>query len=101
MIVAEHKLPPASLARTGLALLTSTVRCTRPDQFDMRLNSHSRLGLIRALIDVMDEGADEAVMLDPHGHVATCNATNLFWIKNGTVFTSGDLYCFNGITRGI
>ena len=31
------------------SLFTSSVRCTRPDMFDMRLNSHSRLHLITAL----------------------------------------------------
>ena len=39
-------------------------------------------------------------MLDPHGHVSTCNATNFFWVKDGAVFTSSGNYCFNGITRG-
>jgi branched-chain amino acid aminotransferase len=68
--------------------------------FDMRLNSHSRLGLIRALLEAIDLGGDEALMLDPHGNIASCNATNFFWVKDGRVFTSGDTYCFNGITRG-
>jgi len=100
VVTAEYKAKPPVAPGGGLALRTSSIRTTGPDMFDMRLNSHSRIGLIRALLDVIDTGADEAVMLDPHGHVATCNATNLFWVKDGTVFTSGDLYCFNGITRG-
>jgi branched-chain amino acid aminotransferase len=68
--------------------------------FDMRLNSHSRLNLIRALLEAIDAGADEALMLDPAGHVASCNATNFFCVVDGTVLTSGDEFCFNGITRG-
>jgi branched-chain amino acid aminotransferase len=96
---AEYKRQAAQLAGGGLTLRTSTTRTSGPDTFDMRLNSHSRLNLIRALLEVIDDGADEAVMLDPHGHVASCNATNLFWVKDGTVFTSGDVFCFNGITR--
>jgi branched-chain amino acid aminotransferase len=67
--------------------------------FDMRLNSHSRLALITALLDAIHVGADEAVMLDPHGHVSSCNATNLFWVKDGRVRTSTGDYCFNGVTR--
>jgi branched-chain amino acid aminotransferase len=97
---AEYKAKPPVAPGGGLVLRTSAIRTTGPDMFDMRLNSHSRIGLIRALLDVIDDGADEAVMLDPAGFVATCNATNLFWVNDGTVFTSGDLYCFNGITRG-
>ncbi len=94
---AEFKAPKPS---TGLTLHTSAIRTSAPDTFDMRLNTHSRLNYIRALIDVIDTGADEAVMRDPHGNIASCNATNLFWVKDGTVFTSRDDFCFNGITRG-
>ena len=44
----------------------------------MRLNSHSRLNLIRALLQAIEAGADEALMLDPFGFVSSCNATNFF-----------------------
>ncbi len=99
VIVAEHKLPSPEVRARGLALWTSSIRCTPADMFDMRLNSHSRLNLIRALIDVLDKGADEALMLDPHGNVASCNATNFFCVVDGTLLTSSGAYCFNGITR--
>jgi branched-chain amino acid aminotransferase len=101
VIVAEHKLPPPALATSGLALLTTTFRCTRPDQFDMRLNSHSRLNLILALIQAYKAGADEALMLDDRGFVASCNATNFFCVRNGVVLTSAGHNCFNGITRAM
>jgi branched-chain amino acid aminotransferase len=100
VIVAEYKLPNPELARVGLSLLTSTIRCTRPDQFDMRLNSHSRLNLITALIQAYKAGADEALMLDDQGFVASCNATNFFIVRDGGVLTSTGAACFNGITRG-
>lgn len=99
VIVAEFKVPPPSLARTGLSLLTSTVRCTRADQLDMRLNSHSCLNLITALIQAYKAGADEALLLDGAGLVASCNATNLFFVRDGTVCTSTGRCCFNGIMR--
>jgi len=99
VIIAEWKQPSPAVARTGLALLTSTIRCTRPDQFDMRLNSHSRLNLITALIQAYKAGADEALMLDDAGHVASCNATNFFFVRGGVVHTSTGRSCFNGITR--
>jgi branched-chain amino acid aminotransferase len=96
---AEFKQRGTALAR-GLNLATVSIRCTPPSMFDMRLNSHSRLNLITALLEAIDAGADEALMLDPQGHVASCNATNFFWVRGGAVYTSSDLYCFNGITRG-
>ena len=68
--------------------------------FDMRLNSHSRLNLIRALLEAIDAGADEALMLDPDSNVASCNATNFFCVRDGTVHTAASDFCFNGITRG-
>jgi branched-chain amino acid aminotransferase len=99
VIVAEHKLPSPALARDGLKLFTSTIRTTPADMFDMRLNSHSRLNLIQALIQAIKAGGDEALMLDPNGFVASCNATNFFMVKNGAVYTSTGDFCFNGITR--
>lgn len=66
----------------------------------MRLNSHSRLNLITALLQAIKAGADEALMLDPNGFIASCNSTNFFFVKEGAVFTASGNYCFNGITRG-
>jgi branched-chain amino acid aminotransferase len=97
-VTAEFKQRPAE-ARP-LALAMSSIRTSPPEIFDMHLNTHSRLNYIRALLEVIDTGADEAIMLDHRGFVASCNATNLFWVKDGTVFTSRDDFCFNGITRG-
>jgi len=100
VIVAEHKEPSEEIVTRGLRLVTSSIRCTPREMFDMRLNSHSRLALIRAFLDVMDKGADEALMLDPDGFVSSCNATNFFWVRGGEVRTSTGEFCFNGVTRG-
>jgi branched-chain amino acid aminotransferase len=98
-IVAEYKEPSATIRAQGLNLFTSTIRCTPADMFDMRLNSHSRLNLVIALTQAIAAGADEALMLDPHGFVSSCNATNFFFVADGEVCTSTGAYCFNGITR--
>jgi branched-chain amino acid aminotransferase len=98
-IVAEWKEPSPDIVSRGLVLATSSIRCTPANMFDMRLNSHSRLNLVRALLDVMKAGADEALMLDPHGFVSSCNATNFFFVRNDEVCTSTGEYCFNGVTR--
>jgi branched-chain amino acid aminotransferase len=100
VITAEYKAAPARARGWGLSLHTSSIRCTGPEMFDMRLNSHSRLNLIRALLEAIDAGADEALMLDPHGAVSSCNATNFFFVRGGEVLTSTGAWCFNGITRG-
>ena len=100
VIVAEHKEQDPAVRARGLALVTSSYRTSTPDTFDMALNTHSRLNLIRALVQAADLGADEALMLDPHGFVASCNATNFFIVCRGAVCTSTGRYCFRGITRG-
>jgi branched-chain amino acid aminotransferase len=98
-IVPEFKVPDPAVLQTGLKLFTSAIRCSRADMFDMRLNSHSRLNLIIALIQAIKAGADEALMLDDRGYVSSCNATNFFIVKDGDVMTSTGTSCFNGITR--
>lgn len=98
-IVAEHKLPDPEIKRTGLVLATTPIRCSTPDTFDMRLNSHSRLNLIQALLPAIAAGAHEALMLDPQGFVSSCNSTNLFFVRDGVVRTSTGRFCFLGITR--
>ena len=99
VILAERKVPSPGLATRGLALATASIRCTPAHMFDMRLNSHSRLNLITALLEAIRAGADEALMLDPHDFVSSCNATNFFFVKDGVVRTSTGEFCFNGVTR--
>ena len=100
VIIAELKKPKFDQSETGLTLFTSTFRCSTPDVFDLRLNSHSRLNLIQALIQAIDAGADEALTLDPMGFVASCNSTNFFIVRKGELWTSTGRFNFNGITRG-
>jgi branched-chain amino acid aminotransferase len=99
VILAERKVPSPAMATRGLSLATASIRCTPAEMFDMRLNSHSRLNLIMALLQAIEAGADEALMLDPHGFVSSCNATNFFCVRDGVVHTSSGEYCFNGVTR--
>ncbi|SEM64390.1 aminotransferase class IV [Bradyrhizobium sp. OK095] len=99
VIVAEYKTPKPESKTKGLSLFTSAIRCSGPDVFDLRLNSHSRLNFIQALIQAINAGADEALMLDPHGFVASCNSTNFFIVKGGELWTSTGRFNFKGITR--
>jgi branched-chain amino acid aminotransferase len=99
VIVAEYKIPKPESKTKGLSLFTSAIRCSGPDVFDLRLNSHSRLNFIQALIQAINAGADEALMLDPHGFVASCNSTNFFIVKGGELWTSTGRFNFKGITR--
>ena len=99
VIIPEFKLAkPETLAR-GLTLFTVHVRRGHPDVQDPKLNSHSKLNCITACIQATTAGADEALMLDPQGFVATCNSTHFFIVRRGQVWTSSGDYCLGGITR--
>jgi branched-chain amino acid aminotransferase len=99
VIIAEHKVADPGVKERGIRLFTSTVRRPPPDTLDQRLNCHSKLHEVVALLQALEAGADEALMLDPPGAVATCNATNFFVVRRGEVWTSTGHYSLNGITR--
>ena len=98
VIIAEHKAADPVVRDQGISLFTATVRRPPPDTLDQKLNCHSKLHEVIALIQATNAGADEALMLDPTGAVATCNATNFFIIRGGAVYTATGMYNLNGIT---
>jgi branched-chain amino acid aminotransferase len=104
VIVAEHKEPLPATVHDGITLFTTHVRRATPDTLDPKLNAHSKLNDITACIQAYTAGADEALMLDPHGFVATCNSTHFFVVKHvdgvDEVWTSDGRFCLAGITRG-
>jgi len=99
VIIAEFKEPLPSTVENGIRLFTVHVRRGDPAVQDQKLNSHSKLNCITACIQATQAGADEALMLDPHGFVATCNSTHFFIVRKGEVWTSSGDYCLGGITR--
>jgi branched-chain amino acid aminotransferase len=99
VIIPEYKRPLPEVLDRGLTLFTVHVRRGYPDVQDPKLNSHSKLNCITACIQASAAGADEALMLDPHGFVATCNSTHFFIVRRGEVWTSTGDYCLGGITR--
>jgi len=100
VIIPEYKTALPETAHKGIKLFTVHVRRGYPDVQDPKLNSHSKLNCITACIQATKAGADEALMLDPHGFVATCNSTHFFIVRKGQIWTSSGDYCLGGITRG-
>jgi branched-chain amino acid aminotransferase len=100
VIIPEYKNPKPESFQKGIRLFTVHVRRGYPDVQDQKLNSHSKLNCITACIQAANAGYDEALMLDPHGFVATCNSTHFFIVRRGEVWTSTGEYCIPGITRG-
>jgi branched-chain amino acid aminotransferase len=101
VMIPEYKEPDPAIYERGLKLFTVHVRRGDPAVQDQKINSHSKLNCILASIQATQAGADEALMLDPHGFVATCNSTHFFIVRKGEVWTSSGRYCLGGITRGL
>lgn len=97
VVVPEFKVPSGVVR--GVRLSTVHVRRASPDILDPKLNVHSKLNDITAGIQAYAAGAEEALMLDPHGFVATCNSTHFFIVRRGELWTSTGDYCLAGITR--
>jgi branched-chain amino acid aminotransferase len=99
VMIPEYKAPLPEVVERGIRLFTVHVRRPYPDVLDPKLNVHSKLNDIMACIQATAAGADEALMLDPHGFVATCNSTHFFIVRRGELWTSSGAYCLGGITR--
>ncbi len=99
VIIMEHSKPVDSLLHKGIRLATVPQVRGLPMSQDAKFNSHSKLNCVLACLQAEQVGADEALMLDPHGFVNTTNACNFFIVRKGEVWTSTGDYCMNGVTR--
>ncbi len=97
IILAEHK--PPVYDKSGLSLVTSSVRRFPPDCLDPKIHSNNLIQSILAKIEANAAGADDALMLDTRGFVAETNATHVFIVEEGKVLTSHLKACPEGITR--
>lgn len=97
--IMEHSKPAESLQGQGIRLATVPQVRGLPMSQDAKYNSHSKLNCVIACLQAEQSGADEALMLDPHGIVNTTNACNVFIVRRGEVWTSTGGYCMNGVTR--
>ncbi|MYM56417.1 aminotransferase class IV [Thalassovita mangrovi] len=97
--IVEHSKPATSLQDRGIRLATVPQVRGLPNSQDPKFNSHSKLNCVIACLQAEQAGADEGLMLDPHGFVNTTNACNFFIVRGGEVWTSTGDYCMNGVTR--
>ena len=99
IIIPEYKKPDIKAYKKGLKLVTvKTIRGPINVQ-NPQINSLSKLNCILACIEANKKNADEALMFDINGNIATNNSTHFFFVKNNTVYTSTGKYCVTGITR--
>jgi len=97
IVLAEFKRPVYDQA--GIRLITSGVRRPDPDCLDPKIHHNNLICSILAKIQANAAGVDDAIMLDRRGFVAETNATHLFLVRQGEVWTSHTVACPEGITR--
>jgi len=54
---------------------------------------------IFAKMEAIEAGVDEAILLDTRGFVTEGSGENIFWIKNGVIYTTPTATVLEGITR--
>lgn len=99
IVLAEHK--PPVYDKSGVTLVTASMRRPSPDVLDPKIHHNNLLNSILAKIEANVAGADDALMLDQRGFVAETNATHLFVVEGGVVATSRLVACPEGITRSV
>ena len=99
VIIPEYKKTDPHTYKKGISI--GRVSTVRPPHniLSTHYNTLSKLNCILASIEANELNYDEGIMNDPYGNVSTCNSTNLFFIKNNSLWTSRGEYCLNGITR--
>jgi branched-chain amino acid aminotransferase group I len=98
IVLAEWKAPV--FGERGLRLVTSVWRRNTPQCLDSKIHHNNLLNNILAKIDAERAGVDEALMLDLDGFLAETNATNVFLVRGGALYTPYPDACLPGITRG-
>ncbi len=99
VIIPDYKKANPQRAIDGISIATVDVIRGHQNAQDPRINSLSKHNCIAGCLDASRKGADEGLMLDPNGNVATCNSTHFFIVRKGEVWTSTGEYCLDGITR--
>ena len=99
IVLAEWK--PSIYSGEKLKLVTANIRRNSPLCLDSKIHHANLINNILAKIEANHAGVDDAIMLDLNGFVAETNATNIFMIKDGTVYTPFPKACLPGITRGL
>ena len=98
IVLAEWKKKVYDFSKR-IRTISSSIRRSIPAFLDSKIHHNNMLSLVIAKIQANISGYDAAVMLDERGFVAELNDTNLFMVKEGSIFTPFAHACLPGITR--
>lgn len=89
---------PPERYEQGLTLVTAGTPINQREALSPRVKSLNYLNHILAKIEATNAGADDAIMLDPSGHVAEATGMNLFVWKRDVLYTPA---VYAGLLRGV
>ena len=104
MIIIADKIAlyPPELYETGLQCVVSSYARNHPNTLNPRVKSLNYLNNILAKLEAQDAGANEAIMLNPHGRIAEATGDNIFIVRGKRIETPMACECLlEGITRGV
>jgi branched-chain amino acid aminotransferase len=86
-IADQVSLYPEEKIRSGIALVTSSLRKPAPDVLDPRVKSLNYLNNALAKQEARRQGADEALLLNAAGQVVEASVANVFAVREGRLLT--------------
>jgi len=103
IVISTDKLSlyPQSMYENGLEVVTVATRIANPQVLEPRIKSLGKYVCnIQAKLEANHVGAGEGLMLTEDGYVAECTGDNIFFAKDGVIYTpAAYLGILEGITR--
>ncbi len=105
IVISTDKLSlyPQSAYDNGLTAVTVSTRIGNPQVVENRIKATGKYLInIQAKLEANMVGAGEGLMLTEQGYVGECTGDNIFFVKNGKIFTpAAFLGILEGITRSV
>ncbi len=90
----------APLFRDGIQVIIPSIRRTPPSSMSPRAKTQNYVNMVLAGLEVTSQNPSAwAVLLDSNGNLAEGQGSNIFLIKDGTLFTPIERYVLQGISR--
>ncbi|MBW6509035.1 MAG: aminotransferase class IV [Desulfuromonadales bacterium] len=96
----EFKGIDEPLYQQGVPLTVAQTRRNAPEAINPKIKSISNLNSLLGKLEARAAGAIEVIMLNSRGHLCEGSASNLFWVRDGWVFTPDvSTGLLEGVTR--
>ena len=99
IVLAEWK--PPIYGNTGISVVTSSIRRNTPQCLDSKIHHNNLLNNIMATIEANVARVESAIMLDVNGFISETNDTNIFLVKDNSIYTPHADSCLPGLTRAM